>query len=218
MSSPREERLAAVIGGVLRQALQDAGARCAVVADDDSAEAELCATWATRALGVERVVRVAAPPAAAVDALTEAAGIRDADDAAVETHHALVRLVAGRRDGLPLGTASRTVLLLSGHLPPEPVLPLGDLWASGIEELRGRWSGPRDVRDLARRAGGVEHLDAVLRAWADERRPLDVALAELPQDVAGDVAERLRQGRFLWRRMGLVPKLGVRTLGLDLHY
>lgn len=111
--------------------------------------------------------------------------------------------------------ATKTALLLD-EPPPAPLLPLGDLYASEVAELTGDWSGSDAVRELAGLAGGIGALDGVLRAWADERRPLAAALAPIGAEAAAAVAAAVQAQRWRRWRLGLVPKLGGRTLGIDL--
>lgn len=110
---------------------------------------------------------------------------------------------------------NKTVLLLEGP-PDAPLLPLGDLYASEVEALAGEWGGPEELRVLAEAAGGIAALDGALRRWAEGRRALPEALAELPEAARADVASSLREQHWYRGRAGLVPKLGGRTVGIDL--
>lgn len=131
-----------------------------------------------------------------------------------EHEHALLR--GEREDALTAHPANKTALLLGGRIPPEPLLPVGDLYASQIEALAGGWTAPAVVRELAERAGGIAALDGALAALVDERRAAGPALATLPPAVRPAVLAAFEQGRFARRRVGIVPKLGARTLGIDL--
>lgn len=111
--------------------------------------------------------------------------------------------------------ASKTVLLLGEH-PDAELFPLGDLWASEVATLAGDWSAPEPVRSLVDSTGDVAILDGALRRWTEGREPLDRALAELEPAAADRVAQALQQQRWRRWRVGLVPKLTGRTLGLDL--
>ena len=110
--------------------------------------------------------------------------------------------------------AHKTTLLLGPALPPEPLLPLGDLYASEVAELCGGWSGPEEVRAIADGAGGIGALDAALRLWLDRRDPR--GLDALPPAVAAEVERRFRAGRAARIAPRTIPKLGTRTLGVDL--
>jgi hypothetical protein len=125
------------------------------------------------------------------------------------------RLKARLLDGaLTAHPANKTELLLGAALPPEPLLPLGDLYASEVDALCGGWSASAEVRVLAEGAGGVKALDAALLRWLDGRDP--AGLNTLPADVAEEVQRRFRAGRAARLAPRIVPKLGTRTLGVDL--
>ncbi|HEY0303996.1 MAG TPA: hypothetical protein VGC44_03440 [Longimicrobiales bacterium] len=116
---------------------------------------------------------------------------------------------------LMVSAASKTDLLLAGPAAGADLYPLGDLYASelaawGVTELDAR------LRDMARQAGGIEPLDGVLRKLLDERRPPDAAFAGLPH-IRDAVMKRLQDTRFRRAHMGIVPKIGPRTIGIDLH-
>jgi hypothetical protein len=104
------------------------------------------------------------------------------------------RMRARLMDGaLPAHPANKTALLLGGELPPEPLLPLGDLWAGDVVALAGGWSAPDEVRRLADAAGGIAALDAALRALIDGRGA--AALDALPAAARSEVRRRLAAGR-----------------------
>lgn len=217
MSVAAGARVAAVVAGVVRQAVEDAGAAGVVVLDDGSAEARLAAEWCSAALGPERVFRSAPPSAGVVEAVLAAAdgAARPIRDASAEVHRLLGRLSALERNALLAHPANKTALLLGVAVPPEPLLPLGDLYASEVERLAGSWSAPSEVVALADAAGGIGPLDAALAELVDRRRPPEAALATLPPAVRTAVLGALERGRFARRRIGLVPKLTSRTLGVD---
>ncbi|HVH12632.1 MAG TPA: hypothetical protein VM759_06260, partial [Longimicrobium sp.] len=121
------------------------------------------------------------------------------------------RLAEGALSAHP---ASKTALLLGGELPPEPLLPLGDLWATEVAALAGGWSAPPEIESVATAAGGIDALDAALRRYVDGRDAR--GLNALPRDVADRVREMLAAGRAARRDPRIVPKLGGRTLCIDL--
>ena len=193
----RERRVASVVAAVIRHAADDAGAAGVVVLDDGSPEAGLAVRWSVDALGSERVHAVR--PSAGGDA---------------EAHRHAARVLAGERGALLCHPANKTALLLA-PVPPEPLLPLGDLYASQVAELTGAWSAPDSVRRLAEEVGGVTVLDEILSMLLDERREPAAVLSRHP--AAGPrVMEAMTRARFWRNRCGLVPKLGARTLGIDL--
>ncbi|HEU0013825.1 MAG TPA: hypothetical protein VFQ45_09080 [Longimicrobium sp.] len=207
MSDARERRIGEVVGRVARQALADYGRSRIALLDDGGPEAELAARMLARALGDEAVVRVAEAEGE-MDPLLHAAPPERVGE---ETRRMRARLLD---DALPAHPANKTALLLGGSLPPEPLLPLGDLWAGEVAALIGSWSASADVRALAEAAGGVEVLDAALRRWIDQREP--AALASLPAEAAERVRRLFAAGSASRRNPRLVPKLGHRTLCVDL--
>lgn len=123
----------------------------------------------------------------------------------------LSRLVYG---ALPAHPANKTALLL-GELPPEPLLPLGDLWATDVLALCGGWSASPEVEALAADAGGIEVLDGALRRLIDGRDA--AALDALPPGIAERIRAMLVAGSAARRYPHVVPKLGGRTLFADLY-
>ncbi|HUH12326.1 MAG TPA: hypothetical protein VMK65_04420 [Longimicrobiales bacterium] len=215
---PRLEHVAGVVGGVVAEAVRTAGAHGVVVLDDGSPEARLTVAWCTAALPPGTVQAVTAADADGVDsALQNALGDdEDGGPAAVEAHRAAARLVAARRGALLAAPLNKSALLLAAAPVPEPLLPLGDLWAHQVEALAGAWSGPPRLRRLADAAGGIALLDRALMRWCEGRAPLATALAALPSGLHAELRQAVEEGRFARRYAGLVPKLTVRTVGVDL--
>jgi hypothetical protein len=120
------------------------------------------------------------------------------------------------RGALVAHPANKTALLLGGRLPWADLFPLGDLWASQVESIARRWSGPADVEAVARDAGGIDALDAALIRLVDAREDLEHALSDLPPAVAQQLIMLYERGRFFRLRPRLVPKLAARTIGVDL--
>ena len=84
-----------------------------------------------------------------------------------------------------------------------------------VQALAGAWTGPPEVVELAGAAGGVARLDRALAAFVDARAAAEEAFAGLPAALRDAVLRRIREGRFGRRQIGLIPKLGARTLGID---
>ena len=202
-------RIAEVVGAVARQALADHGRTRIALLDDDGPEARLAGRILTDQLGEERVFTVGgAPDYTDRVSRDHRVGEHRAEE---EVRRMLARLV---HDALPAHPANKTALLLGGALPPEPLLPLGDLWATDVVALAGGWSASPEVVELAEAAGGIEVLDTGLRRLIDGRNP--AGLDVLREDVAERVRTALAAGSASRRYPRIVPKLGVRTLCADL--
>ena len=115
---------------------------------------------------------------------------------------------------LVVNPANKTQLLL-GRFQQADVFPFGDLYASELDELAAVCELTGEVEDLAEKAGGVQALDMVLRRLLDERRDPDDAFADAPH-LRDPVMDRLQRTRFHRMQIGIVPKIGPRTLGIDL--
>lgn len=210
MTHPAEVRVAEIVGAVARQALADFGRTRVALLDDGGPEAALAARLLTRALGDAAVVRVAADGAGVEPFVPHADGV-----APWRADEEVRRLRARLMDGVLVAhPASKTTLLLRGELPPEPLLPLGDLWGTDALALAGGGALPPDVAALAHAARGIEALDAALRGWIDGRDAS--ALENLPPEAADRVRALLAAGRASRRNPRIVPKLGGRTLCIDL--
>lgn len=210
MTHPAEGRIAEIVGAVARQALADRGLARIALLDDRGPEAELAARLLARTLGAEAVVRVAANGAGVDPFLPHPGAV-----APWRVKEEVRRLRARLMDGvLPAHPANKTALVLGGELPPEPLLPLGDLWATDVDALAGGWSGPPEVVAAAEMAGGIGALDAALRRRIDGGDP--AALDAMPREAADRVRALLAAGRASRRTPRIVPKLGGRTLCIDL--
>jgi hypothetical protein len=106
------------------------------------------------------------------------------------------------KDGLRLHPANKTAVLL-GDVPDADVLPFGDLYASQLAELTG----------VGEQSDAVEKA---LRQFYDQRADWESAVAHLAPDVRAHLRDTLETSRFRRTRAGLVPKLGPRTIGIDL--
>lgn len=202
-------RIAEVVGAVARQALADRGKTRIALLYDAGPEAQLAGAILRDQLGAERVACVTA---ADVD-VKPLARVLAADSHRVDDE---VRRMRARLmdDALPAHPGNKTALLLGGELPPEPLLLLGDLWATDVAPLAGGWSAPAEVAALAKEAGGIEALDGALRRLIDGRDA--AALDVLRPDLAERVRAMLAAGSASRRHPRLVPKLGARTLCADL--
>jgi hypothetical protein len=197
-------RLERVVCGVCAAAVRDAGAGGIVVLDDGTPEGELACAWLIRALGETRVWR-AASLASNVQILTPA-----------EAQEVAARRAADVHDALVAHPANRTALLLGSRLPRADLFPLGDVTAAQVEALAGRWSAPAAVEQLARELGGARALDDALERLLVRGADPVQAVATLPADAAAALLRLWQAGRWWRLRPRVVPKLGMRTIGIDL--
>ena len=109
-------------------------------------------------------------------------------------------------ENLLVSTANKTELLLGQRRPRADLFPLGDLYASELADFAGGYELSEEIEGLAASFGGIVALDGALRAFFDERREPAAAL----------LRPWLERGRFGRQQPGIVPKLGARTLGIDL--
>ena len=209
MSEARAPRITEIVGAVVGQALADRGATRVALLDDGGPEAELAARMLGDVLGADRVVRVTAEAAEVESVLHLSPGLSP-DRAREEARRLKARTMV---DAVAANPANKTALLLGGELPPEPLLPLGDLWASEVAQLAGG-SATAEVRRIAELAGGVEALDSELRAWTEGRDA--EAFDRLSAGAAKAVRSALNAGRASRLHPRIVPKIGTRTLGADL--
>jgi hypothetical protein len=210
MTDAAERRIGEIVGAVARQALVDSGRARIALLDDGGAEAGLAARLLETALGGGIVHRVSGDGAGVEPFLPDGHAV-PAWRAAEEVRRLRARLMDGALAAHP---ANKTALLLGGELPPEPLLPLGDLWATDVLALAGGWSASPEVAALAKAAGGIEALDGALRRRIDGRDP--AALDALPPAAADEARRRLAAGRASRRTPRIVPKLAGRTLCIDL--
>jgi hypothetical protein len=203
-------RVADVIGAVARQALADRGRSRIALLDDGGPEAMLAASILRAELGEDAVISIDTAdvdPGPLLRGWT--ADTRRVDE---EVRRMRARL---KDDALAAHPANKTALLLGGELPPEPLLPLGDLWATDVLALGGGWSASPEIEALARDAGGIETVDGALRRLVDGRDA--AALDTLPAAIAERVRTMLAAGSASRRYPHVVPKLGARTLFADLY-
>jgi hypothetical protein len=193
----RAERIARVICGVLDDALRASGKSGLVVLDDGSPEAALLIHWCGEYL---------AGPFWSAEGQPEAL---------VELRVRALHLAA-EKSALMAWPANKTALLLGRDRPGEPLLPLGDLYATQIRELARGWSVPADVQLIVDSAGGLDCVDEALHAIYEGWSTAEKGAEHLPVKARGPFLEAVRAGRFWRQRPGLVPKLGTRTIGIDL--
>jgi hypothetical protein len=204
-------RIGETVGGVVAQALSDANADGLLILESASPEGRLLVDWASATIGAERIHTSPADTSFSVDAL---AGLPLGADN--ELRRAFARLDSANRNWLLAHPANKTALLLSRDPPPERLLPLGDLYASQVRELAGACTLPPEVDAVISAAGGLDAVDAALFAWLEQRLDLESALARLGTEAANLMRSQLRRNRAVRRWPRIVPKLGSRTLWVDL--
>ncbi len=136
---------------------------------------------------------------------------------------------AGRR---VVGTGNKSELLL-GYFTKHgdggvDLLPLGDLYKTQVRRLAAELDLPRAVRERPPSAGlwkdqtdegelglPYDDLDRILYGLEQLRSPAEIAeRTGLPPAEIDRVIDRVRQNRHK-RRPAPIPKLGLRTIGLD---
>ena len=181
----RGERIGRIVTAVLAEAVRVTGRGGIVVTCDGSPEARLLTSWCRAFLSVP---------------------LRTRESGDEERGHS---------EFLAAHPANKTALLLGRNFPLEPLLPLGDLYASQVKELTGGYNLPGQEW-LAEAAGGIDALDRALQLHFESWLPADQAAEQLPKAARGPFLEAVRAGRFWRERAGLIPKLSARTIGIDL--
>ncbi|MEE8148655.1 MAG: hypothetical protein V3T24_13685 [Longimicrobiales bacterium] len=212
-----EDRVARVVVAVVAEALREADARGVVLASSPGPETALLERWFAAA-----AITVKTPDAEVVQAVADALETNRSGDAAEaaawaneEARRAVARLIAAREELIPMSAANKTELIWAKRLPPEPLLPLGDLYASQIHALAGACTAPPPLAGI-----DPDRLDAVDKAVAqvveDGVRP-DVAFAQLPSELRDAAISAMTRSAWKATLPPVVPKLGRRTLGVDLE-
>ncbi len=116
---------------------------------------------------------------------------------------------------LLVSAQNKTDLLLAGPTARADLYPLGDLYASQVAGFCGDCELTDATVRLVAAAGSVEQLDQALRWLLDERRDEATAFAALPE-LRATVLDQMQQTRFRRAHTGIIPKLGARTIGIDL--
>lgn len=212
-----EDRITRVVVAVVAEAIREADAHGVVLASSPRPETALLERWFTAA-----AITVKIPDAEVVRAVAdtlEASLGGDASEAVArsneEAHRAVARVIANREELIPVSAANKTELIWAERLPPEPLLPLGDLYASQIHALAGACTAPPPLVDIE-----PDRLRAVDKAIAqvveDGVRP-DVAFVELPSELRDAAFSAMHRSAWKGILPPVVPKLSRRTLGVDLE-
>ena len=204
-SHERSAAVQSIVADVVHEAVRASGAAGVVILDDWTPEGELAYEWLVPALGEDAVWR-----GASLASNLHEKGVDRADAQLLGAWHA-----AREQDVLVAHPATKTALLLGGALPRADLLPLGDLYASQVVRLAGGWSVPSALEQIVA-AAGVDCLDGALMRLVDYRMPANAAFEGLDSHIADAVLRLYTRGRHFRLRPRLVPKLGPRTLGVDL--
>jgi len=148
------------------------------------------------------------------------------------TRMTLLYLWARERHLLVVGTGNKSELLM-GYFTKwgdggVDLLPIGDLYKTQLRELAAQLELPRTVQERPPTAGLWEgqtdeqelglpysELDQVLFGLEQLRSPEEIARAtRLPLDRVQGVVSMVERTRHK-RRLPPIPKLGLRTVGLD---
>lgn len=209
----REDRFRTIVMGVMEEAVRRAGAR-GVVLGGRGPEGTLLESWFAGS-----VIPVTTPPPEVLEAARELI-LRS-----ISSHEATsipgldgwnlaARVLAAREGLLLLGTATKTTVLLSPGRQLEPVLPLADLYASEILELRGECSVPPCLEGADE--GIVRAVDLGLQEYLEGNLEPRDALPGVQEPFRFQVLEALQGVREGWMPTPLVPNFRPFTLGIDL--
>lgn len=197
-------RVQRIVCGVAEAAVAATGAAGLLVLDHGSPEGRLVGAWFEVRFGADRVHRGDAVAGNVRDAHATASSAQTLEEARQRDRLIVVHPV------------NRTMLLLGGAPPLADLLPLGDVPASWIAHVQRECTLSDEVAAVAGAAGGVDALDAMLADWVDARMDPDRAFSPVGTVIAGRIIELYERGRFFRLRPRLVPKLGPRTVGIDL--
>ncbi|MCI4346486.1 MAG: NAD+ synthase [Thermoplasmata archaeon] len=186
-----------------------------------------------RDLGIESVIRSIVGPEEALRTLLGG----QPDPTAWGNVKARIRMTilyaeARARDALVLGTGNKSELL-TGYFTKygdggADLLPLGDLYKTEIRELAnelhipdpirsrpptaGLWEGQTDEGELGL---PYDQLDRILRGAEELQDPKSIAkIVGLPEATVREVIKRIGRNRHK-RRLPPIPKLSLRTIGVD---
>lgn len=212
-----EDRITRVVVAVVAEAIREADAHGVVLASSPRPETALLERWFTAA-----AITVKIPDAEVVRAVADSleAGLGGDGSEAVarsneEAHRTAARVIANREGLIPVSAANKTELIWADRLPPEPLLPLGDLYASQIHALAGACTVPLPLVDIdPDRLRAVD--TAIAQVVEDGLRP-DVAFAALPSELRDAALSAMRRSAWKGTLPPVVPKLSKRTLGVDLE-
>ncbi len=212
-----EDRITRVVVAVVAEAIRDADAHGVVLASSPRPETALLERWFTAA-----AITVKTPDAEVVRAVAaslEASLGGDTSDAVVrwndEALRAAARVIANREGLIPVSAANKTELIWDERFPPEPLLPLGDLYASQIYTLTGACTAPPPLVDIE--PDRLRAVDTAIARVVEDGVRADVAFAELPSELRDAAFSAMQRSAWKGTLPPVVPKLSRRTLGVDLE-
>ena len=212
-----EDRIARVVVAVVAEAIREADAQGVVLASSPRPETALLERWFSAA-----AITVKIPDGEVVRAVAdslEASLGRDTPEAVArsqqEARRAAARVIANREELIPVSAANKTELIWAERLPPEPLLPLGDLYASQIHALAGACTAPLPL--LGIEPGRLRAVDKAIAQVVDDGVRPDVAFPELPTELRDAALSAMHRSAWKATLPPVVPKLGRRTLGVDLE-
>lgn len=213
MGTVMEERARAIVMGVVGEVLRRSGANGAVVGGRGP-EGELLNRWITKS-----AIPLQAPSEEAV-ALVQASlppkssGVGRPGNRSLVSYSLAARALAAQDDLLLLGTATKTTILLSPGLHLEPVLPLGDLFATEILAMQGECSVPTCLEGVAE--GVLQTVDDALQRYLEGDMGIEDAFFQVDQPLRSLLEETLRRVQRWWIARPLVPQFRSCTYGIDL--
>ncbi|GMR12765.1 MAG: hypothetical protein BMS9Abin29_0958 [Gemmatimonadota bacterium] len=212
-----EARVIRVVVAVVAGAIREAGANGVVLASSLRPETELLERWFSAA-----AITVKLPDAEVVQGVAKSLEASLGGDASArlarpsqEARRAAARVIGNREGLISISAANKTELIWAERLPPEPLLPLGDLYASQIHALAGACTAPPPLTDLEPERLRV--VDEAIAQVVDDGVHPDVAFAKLPAGLRDAAHAAMRRSAWKGPLPPIVPKLGRRTLGVDLE-
>ena len=186
-----------------------------------------------RSLGIEmRTVHIAPLEAAFVSALPEVGDRVALGNVKARIRMILLYAIARERSRLVAGTGNKSEILL-GYFTKYgdggcDVLPIGDLYKTEVRALAAEFGLPEAIRSRAPTAGlwegqtdegelGIAYaeVDRVLHGLEQLRSETEISEATgLPISRVHEVADRVQRYRHK-RRLPPIPKIGLRTVGID---
>lgn len=140
--------------------------------------------------------------------------------------------VSNQRDGLVVGTGNKSEIL-TGFFTKHgdggaDLLPIGDLYKTQVRAMAGELGVPQRIIERTPSPGlwadqtdegelgiAYDDLDRVLMGLELEMNPEEVAARTGLSLATVEAVEAMIRGAIHKRRRPLIPKVGVRTVGLD---